>query len=118
PVPNGGLDYADDFLVQEPLLAISQRGELAIDHVQFFFRQGETKLFAAMFQRMPAAVFSQHQLAFRHSNGLGVDDFVGRFLLEISVLMDAGFMREGVAAYDGLVWLRPKSDDRAQELAG
>ena len=32
--------------------------------------------------------------------------------------MDAGFVREGVLADDGLVRLRPERDDRRQQLAG
>ena len=75
-------------------------------------------MLTALLQGMAAAVLAQHKLAFGHSHRLGIDDLVGGFLLQIAVLMNAGFVREGVAADDGLVGLGSEGDDGAQELAG
>src|SRR5260370_2075478 len=68
-----GLDDAGDLLVEQALLAIGQGRELAIHHVQLFLTQRVAHLLAALLQRMPAAVLSQHQLAFRHAHRLRVD---------------------------------------------
>src|SRR6266852_8887802 len=66
---------------------------------------------------MASAMLTQHQLAFRHPDGPGVDDLVSGLLLEVSILMDAGLVGEGVASDDGFVRLWAEADDRAQHLA-
>src|SRR5450755_475186 len=66
---------------------------------------------------MPSTVLAEHQLAFRHADRFRIDDLIGRFLLEISVLMDAGLVRESVAPDNGLVRLRSEGDGGAQHLA-
>src|SRR5262249_23836083 len=86
--------------------------------VQLFFTERVAELLATLLQRMPAAMLAQYELAFGHADRLRIDDLVGGFLLEVSVLMDTGFVRERVAADDGLIGLRSKGDDGAEHLAG
>src|SRR5436190_3255221 len=112
-----GLHDAGDLLVEQALLAIGQGREVAIHDVQLFFAQRVAQLLAALLQSMPAAVLSQHQLAFRHAHRLRVDDLVGGLFLEVAVLVDTGFVRERVAADNGFVRLWSERDDRAQHLA-
>ncbi len=42
-------------------------------------------------------------MAPRETDVLGTQDLVGRVVLEHAMLMDAGLVREGILAYDGLV---------------
>src|SRR5260221_9795311 len=86
--------------------------------VQLVLAERVAELLATLLQRVPAAVLTQHELSFRHADGFRIDNFVGRFFLQISVLMDAGFVRERVAADDGLIGLRSEGDDGAEKLAG
>src|SRR5439155_8861086 len=79
--------------------------------------EGESEILAALVQRVPSAVFSQHQPSLGHPHAPGVDDLVRGFLLQVTVLMDAGFVREGVAAHDGLIGLRAEGNDGTQHLA-
>ena len=52
------------------------------------------------------------------ADGLGRHDFVGFAVLQHAVLMDAGLMRKGVAAHDGLVGGDGAADDERQQAAG
>ena len=62
-------------------------------------------------QGVPAAVLAQHQLGLLQADVLGAHDFVGLAMLEHAVLMDAGFVGEGVLADDGLVALHLHAGD-------
>src|SRR5690242_1266526 len=112
-------NQAGDLFVHEPLFAmVGDRRETMVQIVELFPGKGEPEIVGALVERVAAAVLAQYELAFGDPHGAWVDDFVGRFFLEITVLMDAGFVRERVAADDGLVRLRPEGDDRAQRFAG
>ena len=72
----------------------------------------------ALAQGVPAAVLAQHQLGLRQADVLGIHDLVGGALLEHAVLVDAGFVGEGVLADDGLVALHLNAGDVRDEPAG
>src|SRR5579863_2395237 len=107
-----------DLFIQHALLAIRQRGEAMIQAIQLVAGQGKSEILAALVERVPPAVLAQHELAFRHAHTPRIDNLVGGFVLQVSVLMNARLVREGVPADDGFVRLRAKRDDRAEQLAG
>ena len=45
-----------------PFLLVGQRGEALVHHVQLLAVQMEAQIFAALGERVAAAVFAQHQL--------------------------------------------------------
>src|SRR5690348_2291697 len=67
---------------------------------------------------MPAAVLPQNQLRLRNPDRMRIDDLVSGLLLQVTILMDARFVRERILSHDSLVRLRPKSDGLRQKLAG
>ncbi len=67
-----------------------------------------------MTARMPA----QHQRGPRHADVFRADDFVTAPVFEHSVLVDAGFMREGIASDDGLVGLHGFTGHLGQHPTG
>src|SRR5207253_9482504 len=108
-----------DFFVHESLLAVvGYRGEAVVKIVEIRLGQRETQLLSALVEGVPPAVLPQHQFALGHADRPRVDNFVSRLLLEVAILMDAGLVRESVAAHNRLVGLRAERNDRAQQLAG
>ena len=101
-----------------PFLRSASGGEAQVHGIEFFFREIEAQILAAVLQRVPAAVLAEHQLAFGHADRLRIDDLVGGAFLEVAVLVDAGLVRERVRAHNRLVRLRPEGDDARQQLAG
>src|SRR5881392_32195 len=97
---------------------IGNRRESMIQAVEFLPGKVEPKLLGALSERMPPAVLTEHQFAFRHAHRAGVDNFVGAFVLEISILVYARLVRERVAPHNRFVRLRAESDERAEQLAG
>src|SRR5260370_16184673 len=106
-----------DFVVPHAFLAIGHGGETLIHQVKLLAVQSEAQVLAALGERVPSAVLAQHQAALRHAHTLWFDDFVGGAFLEKTVLMDAGFLGEGVFADDSLICLRPEGDDGTEQLA-
>src|SRR5579862_1408275 len=60
-------------------------------------------------------MFSQHQFGLLQAHVGGMHDFVSRALLQESVLMDAGFVREGIFADDGFVALNVNAGERRNQ---
>src|SRR5579884_2941036 len=112
------MNEVHDLLVANTLLVAVVRDldKAAVQLVQLGPLQPEAEIGRALRQRMPAAVLSEHQPAFRHAHALRVDDLVSGLLLQIPVLMDAGLVRKGVLADDGLVRLGPEGDDLRKSL--
>src|SRR3954453_15932522 len=68
---------ADDFFVHQPLLAmVRYRREAVVQVVEFLFGKVEARLLRAFIQRVAAAVFAEHQFAFRHAHRARIDDLV------------------------------------------
>src|SRR5262249_52682678 len=77
----------------------------------------EAELLILELERMPSGVLTHNQLAVLDAYGVGPHDLVGRLLLQHAVLMDARFMREGIASDYRLVGLDDKPREVRQELA-
>ena len=84
--------------------------QLAADHLV-------AEIAAALRQGVPPRVFAQHQPGRRGAHHLRLHDLVGRAALEHARLVDPGFVRERVAADDGLVGLRMNPGDAGEQLA-
>src|ERR1700730_18622379 len=72
----------------------------------------------ALAERVPAAVLAEHQVAARQAHVLGTQDLVGRVVLEHSVLVNAGFVREGVFTHHRLVARDRHAGDAGNEPRG
>src|ERR1039457_6829710 len=107
-----------DLLVGQPLLLVAHCDHPVIDVVELGGGELVAEVGAAVGDSVTAAVLADHELAGRNTDGSRIHDFVGRALLEEAILVDAGFVREGVLAYDGLVGLHADADDLGQKLAG
>jgi len=103
------LDQGGDFFVHQAFLAmVGGVGEAVVEFLELGFGQVEAQVFGALVQGVAAGVFAEDEFAFGDAYGARVDDFVGGLFLEVAVLVDAGFVGEGVAAYDGFIGLGPK----------
>ena len=91
--------------VEDLPLSIGQAGELPVDLGQLELGQVVAQLAEAPLQRVAARVLAQDQGGARNADHFGPDDLVGQPVLQHAVLMDAGFVGEGVPAHDGLVGL-------------
>ncbi len=69
-------------------------------------------------ERVAARMLAQHEQRFARTNALGRHDFVGLRVLEHTVLVDAGLVREGVRADDGLVRLHHHAGAQADQATG
>src|SRR6266852_1265671 len=69
-------DQCDDLFVHQAFFTVGQRSEAVIERVQFFLVEGESEILAALMERVPSAVFSEHQPSDGHPHALGVDDLV------------------------------------------
>ena len=106
-----------DLLVGELLEAHERVVERVALHV-------DAHLLERVGERVPARVLAQHDLRGFLTDGRRVDDLVGLAVGEHAVLVDAGLVRERVAADDGLVVLHVVAGEarhqprRARELLG
>src|SRR5438067_1918817 len=86
--------YSDQLgylLVHQTVLAVRQSDKALIHQIQLFLCELKAEILAPVVKSMTTAMFAQHQLAFRNADAFRIHDFVSRALLQISVLMDAGF---------------------------
>ena len=63
-------------------------------------------------------MFAEHELRAREADVFGPHDFVRLAVLQHAVLMDAGFVREGVVADDGFVARDRRADQIGQQARG
>ena len=77
----------------------------------------ETQLFDPLAERVPAAVLAQYEVRLAQPDVFRTHDFVCRCVLQHAVLMDAGFVREGVLTDDGLVARDMHAGDARHEPA-
>jgi hypothetical protein len=67
---------------------------------------------------MAAGVLSQHDVVSGNAHSLWSQYFIGLLVGQHAVLVDARFVQESVAAYDGLVQRRGLANDGIDRLAG
>ena len=101
----GPQDQGFNIFVIDALFAIGQGLEFHEEFVELLTLHRKPQCLQPVTERMPAAVFAQHQRVFGHANALGFHDFIGFRILEHAVLVDAGLVRECVATDNGLVGL-------------
>ncbi len=90
-------------LVEDLLLLVGGLLEARERLVQLRLAQMIAQRLQLVLERVPAGMLAQDQLALGQTNGLRVHDLIRAFVLQHAVLMDAGLVRERVAAHDGLV---------------
>ena len=100
------------------LLAVGDLLEALERGVQRGAVDGEAELLQRLAQRVAAGVLAQHDRVRLEADRRGVHDLVGRALLEHAVLVDAGLVREGVAADDRLVRLHLVAGQARDQAAG
>src|SRR5260370_20680095 len=91
----------------DPAIAL---GKLRIIRLEPQFTQTETK-------RAPSGMFAKNQLALGHAHRLGRNDFVRQWILDDAVLMDAGFVGEGVGADNGFIRRHAHTGNRREQAA-
>src|SRR5206468_2677295 len=99
------------------LAMVGDRGEAVIEAIEFFPVQIEPEFLRALSERVPAAVLTEHQFAFRDAHGARVDNFVSALFLEVSVLVNPGLMSERVTSHDSFVRLWAERDQRTEQFA-
>ena len=100
-----GEQHRQQVLLVDVLLAISQSGEVLVDPIDFLTRQLVAKFAILENQRMPARVLAENDPFGRNANCLWRHDLVAQRVVQHAVLMDTRFVRESIAADDGLVGL-------------
>src|SRR6185295_2798545 len=103
--------------VADDLLAVGVLDDGAVDDVERLAIEGAADLLAAALHGVTAGVLAEHQ-AGGGADVLRAHDLVGAPILEHAVLVDAGLVREGVAADDRLVRLHAFTGQRGQQLTG
>lgn len=86
-------------------------------HVDLFVVQTVAQFLKAGAHGVAAGMLADDEVRGLAADGLGRHDFVGFAVLQHAVLMDAGLMRKGVAADDGLVGGDGAADDERQQAA-
>jgi len=97
---------------------IGEADKAAIDVVERATIELVAELFAADGECMTAGVLAQHEFGVGHADGFRSHDLVGQGIFQHAILMDAGFVREGVASDNGFVGLDGDAGDLAEQLAG
>src|SRR3984885_13109094 len=97
---------------------VGQADEAAVDVIEGAAVELIAELFAADGEGVTAGVLAEYESGIGHADGLRGHVFVGQRVLENAILVDAGFVGEGVASDDGLVGLHGHAGDLAQQLAG
>ncbi len=105
-------------MILDVLDLVGQSDEAAIDVIEGAAVELVAELFAANGEGVTAGVLAQDEFGIGHADRLRRHDFVGQRVLENAILVDAGFVGEGVASDDGLVGLHGDAGDFAQQLAG
>ena len=113
-------DALDDPLqiaVADRLAMLAERDDRVVDLVEILDRQREAERLAPALHGVAARVASEHELLGRLADVLRPHDLVGARVLEHPVLVDAGFVRERVAADDRLVGLHRFAGELREQLA-
>src|SRR5208282_447389 len=112
------LNQFQQMTVLHLLDAVGKHYKPAIDLIEFAALKLVSQLFAAQSQSVAAGVLAQHEPRVRCSHRLWRHDFVGQWILEHAVLVNAGLVRKCIAPGDGLVGLHRNARNLRQHLAG
>src|SRR5438067_4473152 len=113
------VSFANQFeqvMIVHSLNLIGQNHKATIDFVEFAPLKTITELLTTKTERMPPRVLAEHQFRIRDAHRLRSHDFVGEAILQHSILMDAGLVRESVAPDDGLIRLHRNTSDFLEQL--
>ena len=113
-----GCEQGEEVLVVDGFLAVGELGEAGVDLVELGPGERVAEFGEAMLEGAAAGVFAENDVVGGDADGLGRHDLVGERVGEHAVLVDAGLVREGVGADDGLVGRAAEADDLGQHLAG
>ena len=113
-----GIHQRLDIKIRDVFFLVAQRLELGEQPFGDFFRQAIAQGGEPLQKGVPPRVLAQHDVVLRDAHILGGHDLVSLPVLQDAMLMDAGFMREGVRADDGLVGRDGLADDPGQMPAG
>src|SRR6266702_299277 len=94
---------SNQVLVIDILLAIGKCYKAVIGLLQLLARERKSELLQPVTQGRAAGVLAEDQVRLGHAYKGGRHNFVTERVGQHSVLMDAGFMSEGIVAHDGLV---------------
>ena len=111
------LDDAPELAVADGLAMLGERDDGVVHLVEILGRQREAERFAPALHGVAARVASEHEPRDRLADVLRPHDLVGARILEHAVLVDAGFVRERVAADDRLVGLDRLAGELREQLA-
>src|SRR3989440_2569208 len=103
--------------IGDMLLAICYFDKIAIGDMQFLGAEPEAQLAQACIQSMTPGVLAKHEFGIGPSDGLGCHDLVSEWVFEHAILVDAGFMGEGVCPDDGFIGLHRYTGEPAYQLA-
>ncbi len=109
------LNQGHDVAIVDLFLLIRQNLELVEDLLQLFRSDAEAERAGTVRKSRAATVFPKHQVGFGKANIFGSHDFIRAAFLEHSVLVNARFVRECVASYDGFVALHFEASDLAEQ---
>src|SRR5262245_7863167 len=110
-------DHVGEIAIADDLLPIRNRHDVPVDRFDFVTFELEADLFAPSLDRMPSRMFAEHERRLRDSDFFGPHDFVGAAILQHAVLVNSGFVREGVPPHDRLVRLHRFAGERGEQLA-
>src|SRR5258708_12664741 len=105
-------------MILDVLDLISQPNKATINVVERAPIKLVAELFAAHGQGVTARMLAQNQCGVRHPDRLRRHDFVGEGILEDSVLMNAGLVREGVTSDNAFVGLHLNASNFTPTLPG
>ena len=98
------------------MLFVGQVLEAGKGGVQFrLARKGDAQRLQPGLEGVAPRMFAEHHAVRAPTHILGAHDLIGLAALEHAVLMDPGFVREGVGADNGLVGLHRKARDRGHQ---
>src|SRR5258706_9777718 len=104
-------------MIFDVLDLIGEPDEADIDVVEGAAVELIAELFASDGKRVTSGVLAQHEFGVRHADRLRSHDLVGQRIFQHAILMDAGFVGEGVASDDGFVGLNGDTGNFAEQLA-
>src|SRR5512146_2847392 len=107
----------DQVLVVNLLLAIRQFGESRVEMRNFIAAQVVTEFAILEGERVTPGMLAKNETIGGYADGFRSHDLVTERIAQYPVLVNAGFMREGVAPDNGLIGLHLETDDFTKQLA-
>ncbi len=108
-------DDGFEIFIEDFLLLVAEGFEAVEGLIDGFITEAEAELFETVFEGVASGVFAEDVAGLGPADIGGDHDFVGGFILEHAILMDAGFVGKGVFSNDGLVALHVHAGERRDE---